>query len=422
MVCLALRIEFIWIDSLCIIQDSEEDWREQAAAMASIYANGFLTIAATKSKDGRGGLFTAASSRLGTFTIPNPLTNGPAEYRIHACPRITHFGHSPQDWWSHDFPLLSRGWVYQERQLSQRMLHFGPSEILWECGEQVTCECRDIEKLFNLPGYIAGGKYKWRMLSLSTAETWQLRQRWYDIVSEFTGLQLSRPSDRLPALAGLAGDMQRHRWGRYLAGLWEDTIIFDLAWMGHGERADPWYAPTWSWASLERGRFSHVIHAYKGTTHQNEAQLVCIDIKPDIPDATGLLQSGVITVRGFIAGFPLLHALSSGADMDHFYIEDPDGTAITINHDYNYRKAKNGHAIPNGETVYFFKLATTLWNDSDRDEARVERHYIILRSAGNMEQSCYERIGYLGPGAKVVRRFETEMFDRVAEMAVIKLR
>ncbi|KAK0627887.1 heterokaryon incompatibility protein-domain-containing protein [Immersiella caudata] len=422
MVCLALEIEFIWIDSLCIIQDSEEDWREQAAAMASIYANGFLTIAATKSKDGRGGLFTATSSRLNTFTIPNPTPTGPAQYQIHAWPRITHFSHTPQDWWSDDFPLLSRGWVYQERQLSQRMLHFGPSEILWECGEQVTCECRAIEKSFNLPGYIAGGKHKWRMTPLRTAEPWQLQQRWYDIVAEFTGLQLSRPPDRLPALAGLAGDMQRHRRSRYLAGLWEDTIIFDLAWAGHGERANPWYAPTWSWASLQGGRMSHVMIAYKGTTHQKEAQLVCIDIKPDVPDATGLLQYGVITLRGLIAGFPLLHEPTSGRDTDRFYIEDTDGTGITIDHDYNYKKTNQGYAIPNRETIYFFRLATTFWNDSESDEARVERHYIILRSVSNMEQSYYERIGYLGPGAKVVQRFETEMFDRVAEMAVIKLR
>ncbi|ENH67407.1 hypothetical protein FOC1_g10010677 [Fusarium oxysporum f. sp. cubense race 1] len=60
-ICRSLGIIYLWIDSLCIIQDSPEDWREQAAQMADVYQHSFLTIAATKSHDGSQGCFSETS-------------------------------------------------------------------------------------------------------------------------------------------------------------------------------------------------------------------------------------------------------------------------------------------------------------------------------------------------------------------------
>jgi hypothetical protein len=42
-----LRIKHIWVDALCLIQDSTEDWEKESARMASVYQNAFVTIAAT---------------------------------------------------------------------------------------------------------------------------------------------------------------------------------------------------------------------------------------------------------------------------------------------------------------------------------------------------------------------------------------
>lgn len=44
-VCVALDIEFVWIDALCIIQDSAEDWAVQGSKMAQIYSNCVIIIA-----------------------------------------------------------------------------------------------------------------------------------------------------------------------------------------------------------------------------------------------------------------------------------------------------------------------------------------------------------------------------------------
>jgi heterokaryon incompatibility protein (HET) len=50
-------IRYLWIDSLCIIQDSEIDWMRESAVMGEIYQNAFCTITATAGKDGNDGLF-----------------------------------------------------------------------------------------------------------------------------------------------------------------------------------------------------------------------------------------------------------------------------------------------------------------------------------------------------------------------------
>jgi hypothetical protein len=105
-----LRVRHIWIDSLCIIQDSKEDWQREAAKMADIYHQSYLTIAASWAPCGNVGLFkqTPVLEVLGTI----------------ARPAIRHI----HDDASH-FPLMGRAWAYQERILSPRLLHFGPQEI-----------------------------------------------------------------------------------------------------------------------------------------------------------------------------------------------------------------------------------------------------------------------------------------------------
>lgn len=53
-----LGVHYLWIDSLCIIQDSEADWERESSKMASIYKNAYLTVAASRSSDGSGGCFS----------------------------------------------------------------------------------------------------------------------------------------------------------------------------------------------------------------------------------------------------------------------------------------------------------------------------------------------------------------------------
>ena len=100
--CRRLEIYFLWIDSLCIKQDDEEDWNSQAPKMGGIYENAILTIAATKSVDGSGGLY--AESKLPNYLSADGLSiqENPPGFPTGTGFRMTFSG----------WPLLLRGWVY----------------------------------------------------------------------------------------------------------------------------------------------------------------------------------------------------------------------------------------------------------------------------------------------------------------------
>ncbi|KAF3767272.1 hypothetical protein M406DRAFT_89786, partial [Cryphonectria parasitica EP155] len=129
-----LGYRYIWIDSLCIVQDDEDDWAVESARMATVYSNGALTIAATKSPNGQGGIFSQTQDTL--VSGQTPAGEG---YRVFFRELIDHHLESQEEIEGDDtlasnptsryFPLLTRAWVYQERMLSTRVVHFGKYEV-----------------------------------------------------------------------------------------------------------------------------------------------------------------------------------------------------------------------------------------------------------------------------------------------------
>lgn len=238
-----LGVRYLWIDSLCILQNSREDWHREAAQMPSIYQNSILTIAASKSKNSSEGLFSPPPKgqrgcKLAVVTVEGK------PYIIYARRALPHwYGLNAFEDLVH-LPLLDRGWAYQERLLAPRYLHFGSREILWECKEETMCECHP-ERLQSA----SLRKVGYNRLLTSDVLLADKHAVWCYIVVEYSRLQLSHQSDRLAAISGLAKQMQPFRDGRYLAGLWEDTLLPSLCWdtleNGYGERSNV-NAPTWS--------------------------------------------------------------------------------------------------------------------------------------------------------------------------------
>ena len=118
-----LKIPYLWIDSLCIIQDSPDDWAKEAARMAVVYAGSICTLSALGSRDSNGGFFRRAEKKT-DFVFRYDLNLGSQRIRVFPCEPNT---------WSLDGPLMRRAWTLQERALSNRILHFSRDELLWEC-------------------------------------------------------------------------------------------------------------------------------------------------------------------------------------------------------------------------------------------------------------------------------------------------
>src|SRR3569833_1844265 len=109
--------------------------------MASIYRNAFITIAATRSENDRSGCYSSRTDYDKDYEVVTEFQKT-QPFRVFVRQKIAHFD-SPQDSdTSAAFPLLDRGWVYQERLLSPRFLHFATKELIWECREFTGCQCR----------------------------------------------------------------------------------------------------------------------------------------------------------------------------------------------------------------------------------------------------------------------------------------
>lgn len=273
-----LGVQYVWIDSLCIIQGDKQDWEIEAAKMASIYNSAYLVVAATASPDGSGGCLF---DRKPHITI-NGTTSTGALFEIHGRETASHeiFGWDVdkdlQRIWDPSntrdlvnrhlaaYPLMSRAWCFQERMLATRMLHYTKNEVVFECASSMSCECGALEDheqdphlqarrtVLTRPGQgpgtkvLAPGDYH--------AEDYE---SWRDFVIEFSLKKITYRSDGLPALAGLAAKWyQGPSTGRYLAGIWENDLLRSLAWVPKEEdqgQKHEYIAPSWSWVSAQRG-------------------------------------------------------------------------------------------------------------------------------------------------------------------------
>jgi hypothetical protein len=252
----ALGQRYIWIDSLCIIQDSKEDWSEQSAQMWQIYSNSYLNISATASTNPTEGLFRRRPEKAITPCFIYVEQNHPeypaGEYRLYS-----------ESYWTRSVdnaPVNSRAWVLQERLLAPRILHFSQSEIFWEC------QCLKASEAFPLgmlPLVDCRSPVSIQKDDVDEEDTpskvpyYSLLKTWNSVVERYSPLQLTFPSDKLVALSALAQQVSLTypAGGKYLAGLWEVPLIAELLWQsrrpGAARRVKEYRAPSWSWACID---------------------------------------------------------------------------------------------------------------------------------------------------------------------------
>jgi hypothetical protein len=296
-----LGIQYLWVDSLCIIQDSEEEWQREAARMSEIYANSAVTIAASLASDDSKGLFSVPQDCFRSIAVNTTDANGEI-LTMFARKTLSH-GHG-----SVPLPLMSRAWVLQERLLSPRILHFTTEEIVWECMNQTTCECGCIRSLWS-PGHEPFDKDLLHEPALARASRADLRDKWHRIIEEYSRLSLTLERDRLPAVSGAARRFSFYIGGPYLVGVWQANLIKDLMW----ERREPvpqWkrlkQVPTWSWASL----YGQVMFDRAITTEELAVVIdaSCEPLRGD--DPYGEVRGGSITLAGLLIQISVIRSLS----------------------------------------------------------------------------------------------------------------
>jgi hypothetical protein len=252
-----LGLRYLWIDSLCIIQDSAEDWAAEASRMSSIYENAHLVLSATRSRSGDDGLFSQRRPSYAILDDDGKATNISVKQKIEHRDFAAAYPATFET-----MPLFDRAWAFQERLLATRIVHYTERELIWECKERLWCECQGIELGRDWDSGKHDGNFKLdhaRVLE-KTDNAGERFKQWTMIVDQYTSRSLTFDSDRLPALSGVARRLHLPSMGRYLAGIYEHTLPHALLWAtGTGivekgwrkRRPDEWRAPTWSWASVE---------------------------------------------------------------------------------------------------------------------------------------------------------------------------
>ncbi|KAK0701449.1 heterokaryon incompatibility protein-domain-containing protein, partial [Apiosordaria backusii] len=240
-------IRYVWIDALCIIQDSKEDWEREALTMQHVYSNSACTLAASGSESPDDGLF---HGRNLDFIRPGKVqcslfSDEPLPFYIY-----------DKSYWNRqifDGPLHNRGWVFQERFLSPRVLYFGRHQLLWECRTQHRCEifpegipCHRSDK--EMDSLIEQDHAQPERMTLGAFNLWN------DLIKQYSQCDLTLPYDKLHAMAGIAKLFEEVTGDEYLAGLWKSRFAAMLAWRVHSPeplRSLEYRAPSSFWASVD---------------------------------------------------------------------------------------------------------------------------------------------------------------------------
>jgi len=217
---------YIWIDSLCIIQDSREHWEKESAIMGDIYRGSAFTIAA----------LGATNGDSGCFKTRNPLCFQP--YIFEAGPGKLGYLSSRRERKSTQFtgygptvePLHERAWVVQERVLSPRTLFYGSFDLYWECIEQDASAT-----IGRGPSAIAGVKqalYQACNLTVSGAfdESYVAFWSWWRaIVTNYNPCGLTYGTDKLVAIRGIINLVESKTGMHNVAGMWKEYILSDIS-------------------------------------------------------------------------------------------------------------------------------------------------------------------------------------------------
>ncbi|KAF2728050.1 HET-domain-containing protein, partial [Polyplosphaeria fusca] len=257
-----IGMRYIWIDSLCIIQkDGGADFAFEGQLMHKVYRYSYCNIAAADSADSSGGLFRAR----------DPLDIVPPRFQSNSS---SIFGKQTwrvisEDLWDTELlgtSIYKRGWVFQERMLSPRLLHFARDQIFWDCGTISACETVPS----NIPypvDRIATTDRHWRgrlqhrlrdeQAPVVGANDDSIESFWQTAVFNYTSCNLTMQKDKTVAIWSIAKLVRDMTGEKYACGFWSRKLEEQLAWrvadVGQSTRLAElqWWNPSWSWSSVK---------------------------------------------------------------------------------------------------------------------------------------------------------------------------
>ncbi|KAF7912982.1 uncharacterized protein EAF01_002003 [Botrytis porri] len=330
LVARCLKVRYIWIDSLCIIQDSSADWNHEAQTMGDVYAHSLLNLCGTAALDIL--IPSRNPEMIHPCIVKSTWDNAPNNEFI-----ITDF----QFWKDRIYssPCNKRAWITQERWLSPRILHFAFDQMVWECRTREAAETFPLGlpkqiRMNKHTGFKVSGNVRVFGNQQNGKEENNYLQDWYRILETYARSEVTFSKDRLVALAGIAQKFSLHLQDTFLSGLWQNHLPGTLLWSVHkglrtnhplpsptptpaahdlvgntptyhiteSSRLASYEAPSWSWASVSGDidpGFSIALSSKDSMIELRTAQITPLD--PALP--FGRISSAHLVLRGVL--YPL---------------------------------------------------------------------------------------------------------------------
>ncbi|KAI8298360.1 hypothetical protein K4K59_002870 [Colletotrichum sp. SAR11_240] len=243
-------VSHLWVDALCIIQDSDDDKAQEISRMGDIYEQAHFTIIAARAKMVEEG-FLHSWSIAGErgFRISYVSGNGDLGSVVFWTGR----GNSEPE------PTETRAWCFQESILSSRVLYFGTHNSKWICAETrnqnsetlydgwIEDSSLNLESVNNSRHLVYGVEWT----TMSDSETFY--SGWRDLLQYYSVMEAGQQQDRLLAISAVAKKIGGIAKNRYSAGIWMNSPSDSLAWVSSSDKAKRltgYYIPLWSWASI----------------------------------------------------------------------------------------------------------------------------------------------------------------------------
>lgn len=395
-IALRLKIPYLWIDSLCIIQDSEDDWNRESSTMGQVYQRAYCNLAATSAISSSEGLFYRRSL-------------------LQVCPHMVNLPKLGQ-WWIYNYndrhhfrnldtePLNRRGWVCQERLLATRNISFTQQLVYFECAEELSCETMDSSEAPSGFRFDLACRDLWSLASLESMSFEDAQIFWHEILKFYSFTDITIASDKLVAISGIAKFCLPVFKSDYLAGLWIVNFVRDLCWysensLGHMQ---DYRAPSWSWASVKGSiAFRHI------GEYRELVDMICTHITPVVPtNPYGAVHNCWIRFSGLV--FPMFHKgcdsceyrqrrIYEGSSFttraENFIEETMEGWAILAQIDNHALKISTPRDLSPLEPIDCFFLPIACENDEGHyTEPRL---YFLILAAISPSRGTYQRIGLL---------------------------
>jgi hypothetical protein len=355
----AIGFQYLWIDSLCVIQDDIEDWEKESSAMGDVYMNSAATIFAERAANSDDGLFPTGQdielqhSLVKEMEFFDPITKQQQHVLLSSAlafyPSTVAAGFCMVE--NSESHLQDRGWIMQEEILSRRKICFSRTELHWMCNHVSHCDCGIVSSskagsfddptaklLYTSQKKDDVGKGLSGRHSTRTRAITDKGKAWERLITIFTERKLTAERDRLIALAGIASKQNR-RATDYLAGIWRQEAEKQLLWRArvgsipcHRYQDGVYYAPTWSWASLI-GSVEFLHDASKLAS--SLWKIVDAECFPLGGKFMGPLSSGWIKIKGHVANVRVKEIYS-----DITKVEDAEKAWMDGDYEHQTRQEK----------------------------------------------------------------------------------